>query len=217
MTHLTLLRLDPRSRDAAADLRNTSHMHQRIMGMYPDALTSGEAARRSLGVLYRIERTPQATTVLVQSTLASDPTALPNHYATVQQRNLTPLLDWLADGHTVRYRIDGSPTRSVRDGTRDAKGRLNRGKPAPLHGKDAIAWWERKAHTAGLDLHDVLDIPQEPATGHRDTGPIRHTLIRFEGHATITNHQALRAAVTTGIGRGLAYGAGLLSIAPHHG
>ncbi|MFF8775110.1 type I-E CRISPR-associated protein Cas6/Cse3/CasE [Kitasatospora sp. NPDC015120] len=215
MTRLTLLRLNPRSRDAAADLRNTSHMHQRIMGMYPDALTSGDAARRSLGVLYRIERAPQATTVLVQSTLAAEPTTLPEHYATCQQRDLTPLLDWLADGRKVRYRIDGSPTRSARDGTRDAGGRLNRGKPVPLHGKDAIAWWERKAHTAGLDLHDILDIPQEPATGHRATGPIRHTLTRFEGLATITDHQALRTAVTDGIGRGLAYGAGLLSLAPH--
>ncbi|WP_369185377.1 type I-E CRISPR-associated protein Cas6/Cse3/CasE [Streptomyces sp. Y1] len=215
MTHLTLLRLDPRSRDAAADLRNTSHMHQRIMSMYPDALTSGDAARRSLGVLYRIERTPHETTVLVQSTLAADPTVLPDRYATVQQRNLAPLLDWLADGRKIRYRIDGSPTRSLRDGARDTNGRLNRGKPVPLHGKEAIAWWERKARTAGLDLDDVLDIPQEPATGHRDTGPIRHTLTRFEGHATITDHHSLRTAVTNGIGRGLAYGAGLLSIAPH--
>ncbi|WP_316528418.1 type I-E CRISPR-associated protein Cas6/Cse3/CasE [Kitasatospora brasiliensis] len=215
MTHLTLLRLEPRSRDAADDLRNISRMHQRIMGMYPDALTSGEAARRSLGVLYRIERTVQSTTVLVQSALTADPTTLPPRYATAQQRNLTPLLDWLADGHKVRYRIDGSPTRSMRDGTRDTEGRLNRGKPAPLHGKDAIAWWERKAHAAGLDLHGILDIPQAPATGHRATGPIRHTLTRFEGIATITDHHALRTAVTDGIGRGLAYGAGLLSIAPH--
>ncbi|MFF0416408.1 type I-E CRISPR-associated protein Cas6/Cse3/CasE [Kitasatospora sp. NPDC004745] len=217
MTHLTLLHLDPRSRDAATDLRDANRMHQRIMGMYPDTLTSGDAARHSLGILHRVERTPQSTTVLVQSAMAADPTTLPDRYATTQQRNLTPLLDWLADGRTIRYRIDGSPTRSVRDGTRDDRGRLNRGKPAPLHGKDAIDWWERKARTAGLELHETLDIPQEPATGYRATGPIRHTLTRFEGTAVVTNHHALRTAITDGIGRGLAYGAGLLSIAPHRG
>lgn len=43
---------------------------------------------------------------------------------------------------------------------------------------------------------------------------MRHSLVRYDGTATVTDPDALRAAVLAGIGRGKPYGAGLLSLAP---
>ncbi len=43
---------------------------------------------------------------------------------------------------------------------------------------------------------------------------MRHSLIRYDGTATVTDPTALTQAVLTGIGRGKPYGAGLLSLAP---
>ncbi|MCW2870379.1 type I-E CRISPR-associated protein Cas6/Cse3/CasE [Actinacidiphila oryziradicis] len=214
--HLTRLHLGPRSRTANHDLRDAHLMHRRVMSLYPDQMSDGTRARAELGVLYRIERDHQATTVLIQSPLAPDTAALPADYLATppQTRNLGPLLDWLTDGATVRYRIDATPTRAIATQDRRPDGKRKPGKRTPLFGADAVAWWDRQARTAGLDPQLILDTPQTPATGNRDGHRVRHSLTRFEGVATITDTTALRATLTTGIGRGRAYGAGLLSLAP---
>lgn len=69
--------------------------------------------------------------------------------------------------------------------------------------------------------HRIRPAPQRPATPQRPvqprtTGaaPMRHSLIRYDGTATVTDPEALAAALLTGIGRGKSYGAGLLSLAP---
>ena len=42
---------------------------------------------------------------------------------------------------------------------------------------------------------------------------MRHAVVRFDGIGVVTDPDALRAAVLTGIGRGKSYGCGLLSLA----
>jgi CRISPR system Cascade subunit CasE len=43
---------------------------------------------------------------------------------------------------------------------------------------------------------------------------MRHSLLRYDGTATVIDPDALHDAVIHGIGRGKPYGAGLLSLAP---
>ncbi|MFC7841922.1 type I-E CRISPR-associated protein Cas6/Cse3/CasE [Streptomyces sp. NPDC057382] len=43
---------------------------------------------------------------------------------------------------------------------------------------------------------------------------MRHSLLRYDGTATITDPDTLRYAVIRGIRRGKPYGAGLLNLAP---
>ncbi len=219
--HLARLCLSPRSREATRDLRDAQALHQRLMDLYPDALSSGEQARSALGVLHRIERDDRGTTILVQSVLAPDTSRLLDGYLArpADTRNLAPVLDWITDGRTVRYRIDASPTRAVPNEERHPEGhpragQRKRGRRVPLNGEQALEWWQRQAERAGLDLQLVIDTPQIPAIAYRDTGRLQHSLTRYEGVAAITDATTVRTALLTGIGQGRAYGAGLLSIAP---
>ncbi|MFI2633005.1 type I-E CRISPR-associated protein Cas6/Cse3/CasE [Streptomyces collinus] len=43
---------------------------------------------------------------------------------------------------------------------------------------------------------------------------MRHSLLRYDGTATVTDPDTLTAAMVHGVGRGKPYGAGLLSLAP---
>ncbi|RSS32573.1 type I-E CRISPR-associated protein Cas6/Cse3/CasE [Streptomyces sp. WAC08241] len=222
--YLTRVQLNPRSREAARDLTDVQNLHRRAMSLIPDQLGSAET-RQASGLLYRLERTPRAHTLLLQSYAPLDLDALPVGYAlATDDRDLTRLLHWLAPGRTVRYRIDAQPYRSLPSPVddRDTEGRRKRGTKIHIFGDDAITWWHRKATQAGLTTTSgVLATQQPDVTGWKDdpreTGKRIHIYgkrTRFEGTATITDPDALRTAILQGVGRNRAYGAGLLSIAP---
>ncbi|MEU7229296.1 type I-E CRISPR-associated protein Cas6/Cse3/CasE [Streptomyces chrestomyceticus] len=219
--HLTKIQINPRSDDAGPDLTNAQRLHHRVLSLTPDP--PGTGTRRAAGVLYRLERDRTKHTLLIQSTAPLDLTHLPADYATAtDHRDITPLLTWCQQGRAIRYRLDAAPQRSRPSTTTDAKGRRHRGKLFPLYGEEATAWWHRKATEAGLTLdpHTLLTASQPAIFGRKkhphEPGRMRFhmPITRFEGHAIITDPDALRAAITTGVGRARAYGAGLLSIAP---
>jgi CRISPR system Cascade subunit CasE len=124
----------------------------------------------------------------------------------------------------VHYRCTASPVRKPGATTRAL---YNLPTVVPLNGAAADEWWQRQADQAGLKpltLHshpvDAVRDHQQPPT-HTGTNtragrgnPIRHHRVRFDGTATIIDPDQLRAAIHNGIGRGKAYGCGLLSIAP---
>ncbi|AYN40143.1 type I-E CRISPR-associated protein Cas6/Cse3/CasE [Streptomyces dangxiongensis] len=207
--HLARLHLQARSRDVHRDLKDASRLHTTIQALFPDAL--GAAPRTATNTLYRIEREQTGAQLLIQSTLPINRNALPSGYTSqVEYRDLTPLLNWVAGGRVVRFRIDGNPIKSV-----PVPGG-GRGRRVPVSGEEALAWWERQAARAGLTNELVLDLPQPDVLGSRSEAKrIRLRAIRFEGVATVTDPEALRAAIITGIGQGRAYGLGLLSIAPY--
>ncbi|KAA1239608.1 type I-E CRISPR-associated protein Cas6/Cse3/CasE, partial [Mycobacterium simiae] len=67
----------------------------------------------------------------------------------------------------------------------------------------------------------IIDQPltlQFPSKHHTDKNKPQFTLktLRYTGTATITDPHAYRRAITTGIGRGLPYGAGLLLTTTKH-
>ncbi|WP_370422409.1 type I-E CRISPR-associated protein Cas6/Cse3/CasE [Streptomyces sp. QH1-20] len=212
---LTRIQPDLRHRDARRDLASAVGMHHRLMMLFPDG--SGERARQQMGVLFRLEdatsRGSRAPHVLLQSQVRPDLDRLPAGYGHADTRELTPLLDALHDGLTVHYRIAASAVRKSGPTTRAAGA-----KPViTLTGADADQWWQRQAEEkAGLKLASVHATPLDAARGERskDKSRIRHTRTRFEGTAVITDAHTLRTTLLTGIGRGKAYGCGLLSIAP---
>ncbi|NJP46494.1 type I-E CRISPR-associated protein Cas6/Cse3/CasE [Actinacidiphila epipremni] len=215
---LTRIIPDPRNRAAGQDLTGSGsavHLHRRLMSMFPDGL--GSDARAKLGVLFRAEDTPAGTHILLQSTYEPDTARLPDGYGTVLSRPLDPLLDALRAGLAVRYRCVASPVRKPGATTRAAYGL-----PAvvALGGAAADEWWARQAETCGLRPATLTSLPLDSIRAQRGrSGPaaqqrIRHNRTRFDGTATITDPDLLRAKIVEGIGRGKAYGCGLLSIAP---
>lgn len=214
---LTRIVPDPRSPEARRDLAGTTvamNLHRRLMSLFPS--NAGPDPRAQFGVLFRIDDTPAGPHILLQSTHQPDLTPLSKGYGTTHSRPLDALLDALKPGLTIRYRCAASPVRKPGATTRAL---YNLPSVIPLNGAHADEWWTRQADTAGLKpltLHshplDTAHATRDPASGARQR--IRHARTRFDGSATITDPNLLRQKITEGIGRGKAYGCGLLSIAP---
>ncbi|MGW2464674.1 type I-E CRISPR-associated protein Cas6/Cse3/CasE [Streptomyces sp. NPDC001356] len=206
---LARIRLNPHSRDVQRDLRDATQMHRTVMRMVPDGL--GDAPRHQAGLLYRLDETDTSSTLLVQAATL-DPSRLPTAYGQADVKSLAPMFTALRKGLAVRYRVVLNPTKRERLSLQD-KGR--RGRIVPLSGADADQWWQRRAAEAGLDLHILTPTNVEPARPRGQDAPrMRHSLLRYDGTATVTDPDALRATIIHGIGRAKPYGAGLLSLAP---
>jgi CRISPR system Cascade subunit CasE len=215
---LTRIVPDPRHHAARHDLTGSAspvNLHRRVMSLFPDGL--GSDARAKLAVLFRVDDTPTGPHILLQSTQEPDAGRLPDGYGTLLSRSLTPLLDALRPGLTLRYRCVASPVRKPGATTRAA---YNLPAVVALTGAAADEWWLRQAEASGLHplthtahLLDAIHARRGP-TGAAAQQRIRHTRTRFDGTATITDADRLRTKILEGIGRGKAYGCGLLSIAP---
>lgn len=203
------IRLNPHSRDVQRDLRDATQMHRTVMRMVPDNL--GDAPRQQAGLLYRLDESDTSSTLLVQATHL-DPARLPTGYGQADIKSLAPMFTALRKGLGLRYRIVLNPAKRERLPLQE-KGK--RGRIVPLSGADADQWWLRRATEAGLDLHVLTPTNMEPVRPRsKDTPRMRHSLLRYDGTATVTDPDALENALTHGIGRGKPYGAGLLSLAP---
>ncbi|MFC8851502.1 type I-E CRISPR-associated protein Cas6/Cse3/CasE [Streptomyces sp. NPDC057144] len=221
---LTRIRLNRRSPAARRDLADAVSLHKSVMLLAPDDL--GENPRQQAGLLFRLEDATDDTppTLLVQSHQPPDLTRLPHHYGTVETRPLHPMFQALTPGRAVRYRItaNASAARRVLDDHHPVDNKHGR-KIVALYGDDALAWWQRRAHQAGLTLASTDITParfpracrraDKPGEQAHSPGPM-HALTRFDGLATITDPDQLSHALLTGIGRGKPYGAGLLTLAP---
>lgn len=209
LAYLARIRLNPHSRDVQRDLGDHTQLHKTLMRLLPDDL--GDNPRQQTGLLFRTDTTEDATTLLVQATHPLDPARLPEDYGHTDIKDLGPMFRALRPGLGVRYRIAVNPSKTQR---LPPEHKNKRGKVLPLYDADADQWWKRRALNAGLDLRSLHSAPLAPVTPGDAPDRIRHRLVRYEGTATVTDPEALTAAVLTGIGRGKPYGGGLLSLAP---
>ncbi|MFF8932310.1 type I-E CRISPR-associated protein Cas6/Cse3/CasE [Streptomyces longwoodensis] len=211
---LTRIVPHPTSRDARRDLGDAVGLHRRLMSLFPDEL--GPDPRASLGILHRVEDTPAGPCILMQSAHRPDLNRLPEHYGTTATRQLGPLIAALHPGATVHFRCVANPVRKPGATTRSL---YNLPAVVPLSGTHADQWWMRQADTAGLKVLTLHSQPLDSATGVRgtrgaDQQRIRHARTRFDGTALVTDPDRLRQKLADGIGRGKAYGCGLLTLAP---
>lgn len=207
---LTQIVANPSHYTVARDLDNCHRMHQRVTALCCPA-DLGASSRSAAGVLYRIERSTNTATVLVQSMTTPDPSVLPSGYGQARTRDMSPLLDGIRPGDCVRYRITAAPCRRV-GGHAHTK---ERGKRVALHGDDAVQWWRQKAAGCGLRVKEV-EVPDSGVMRGRKVKkgpPIVHPWTRFDGVAVVVDAEALRSAVVSGVGPGRSYGLGMLSIA----
>ncbi|GAA0439763.1 type I-E CRISPR-associated protein Cas6/Cse3/CasE [Streptomyces luteireticuli] len=209
---LTRIHLNRRHRAARTDLADAVSLHKTLMRLVPDHLGPHPRARAHL--LHRLETGPDPF-LLVQTTYLPDLTALPPGYGTAHSHDLTPMLRALRPGLPVRYRITAAPTASrIADAVPHPTTGRRRGKTISLQGEAALAWWQRRATAAGLEVTTSWAAPRPFPRSSQDRPAVHHTLTQFDGTALITDPHALTTAVLNGIGKGKPYGAGLLSLAP---
>lgn len=215
---LTRIVPSPSSREARRDLAGSDQgirLHQRMLQMFPDGVEG--PARAAFGVLFRAEESPRGPQLLLQSHIEPDFARLPDAYGNIETRSLDALLSNLHKGMAVNYRCVASPVRKPGATSREAY------KLPPvmaLSGNAAVEWWERQSNASGLEPLHITAHPLATVRGQQGfKGPvakqrIQHARTQFDGTARILDAELLREKIATGIGRGKAYGCGLLSIAP---
>ncbi|MEV7416614.1 type I-E CRISPR-associated protein Cas6/Cse3/CasE [Streptomyces sp. NPDC089919] len=212
---LTRIIPDPRAHEVRRDHGSATGMHRRIMSLFPEH--AGPDPRARFHVLYRTEDSPTGSQLLIQSSERPDLAKLPAGYGQSASKPLDALLDALRPGLTVQYRCVASP---VRKPGRTTRALYDLPAAVPLSGAAADEWWVRQAAAAGLQPQTVSSRPLDTALVQRAaSGPgtpqrFQHARTQFDGTATIVDADELRTKLLDGIGRGKAYGCGLLTIAP---
>jgi CRISPR system Cascade subunit CasE len=222
--YLSRLVLNLRNREVRRDLGDCHALHRTLMSVWGQ-LGAGLEARRSVGLLYRIEAFGPGSlpTLLVQSSAQPLWAALETGYLAqpAVTKPMSALCDRLKVGSRLRFRLRANPTRCIRE-EREAGAR----RVELRRDDDRIAWLVRK----GVDQHGfrILDSngqlavrlgPVEKVKGSRPTPAGTTTVVTigatlYDGTMEVTDLDRFRHALAEGIGRGRAYGCGLLSIAP---
>lgn len=198
---LTLVPLGhPLLRRAVRHLGDQQELHRAVMRLFPADLPGEPDERRAAaGVLHRLDapvRGPARLLVQRSSALRSDHADDP----LLRHAELQPLIDRLANGAAVRFRV---VLNAVRVQTRTGR-RL-----AVTDPNDLLTWGKQRLGAAGLGQVEFGDRPATTLT----RGKSALWTVRYDGRARIDDADATVQALVQGIGRAKAYGCGLLSIA----
>ncbi|MCX4681570.1 type I-E CRISPR-associated protein Cas6/Cse3/CasE [Streptomyces sp. NBC_01433] len=230
MTHLTRCPLNPaRARHLTA---SPQRLHAAVASAFPPPPSGTAPGHR---VLWRLDETRhphrQSTLLMVSSTPPDlthviEQAGWPHHTNPDNPgwdtRPYTPLLEALRPGTRLYFRLTANPTRDVVHPSRRRSVRTALTTPT-----EQVQWLLDRAPKAGftipqrieqpdqpqltLTANQMLDFTRTPAE-HRSRN-VRIRTVTYEGHLHVTDPEALRHALTHGIGRGKAYGCGLLTLA----
>jgi CRISPR system Cascade subunit CasE len=147
-----------------------------------------------------------------------------------------PFLDRLATGAQWRFRLTANPVHSIRRTAAEPTKRT-----AHVGPRHQAGWLLQRQADAGFQVLDRVLDPAEPpgpldstdgvrpelvvhnkrdlAFHKRDAASgkllgVRLATVTYDGLLRVTDPDALRRTLTTGLGRGKAYGCGLLTLAP---
>jgi len=200
--------------------------HRFVMSAFPDLRVTdreNEGAQDQQGVLYRLETDRQAECMffLVQSRVEADWNRTRELHRDVlcsdqskEDRRL------FATGERYRFRLRASPT--VCRVNRDAEGIRKASKRLGLYREqEQRDWLARIGERGGFEIRPeaVLITPQGKREGYKPTpgGRRPHDLVTcfmvdFDSTLFITDASLFSTAVHEGVGRGKAWGCGLLSL-----
>ncbi|MGY4986532.1 type I-E CRISPR-associated protein Cas6/Cse3/CasE [Streptomyces nigrescens] len=239
--YLTRAYLNPRRQGAVKLLGNPRALHALIMGCFPDQphTPPGQTPPRVLWrldaddvrrpVLWTVSPTCPDYTQLIED--AGWPAAQTPQW---ESKPYTPLLDRIETGQRYAFRLTASPTYRTASPAPDQRGR----RLPHTTARHQLRWLTDKALKHGFtippagaldDIGPDGEVPLQLQLRHRGKNtfgkrdhkdkPIRVALTTatYEGALDVTDPQALRTLLTTGIGQGRAYGCGLLTLArlPH--
>lgn len=229
---LSKLLLNSRSREVRRDLADCQNLHRSLLAAFPQQARTDTGARAEFGVLYRVETNPRtgAVTVLVQSEGQPDWSVLPTGYLledASEPKPVAAIYQGLPAGQRLRFRLRANPTRAIT--AFDAAGKIKKNSQrVELRGEaEQLEWLRRKSRTGGFKLlalrvnSEVPNARVQPAgksLGWRanDAGEFKRLTLAavvFEGELEVTQAEQFQQTLRQGIGRGKAYGFGLLSLA----
>lgn len=204
--YLSRLVLNPNHRSTWRNLHNRYELHRTIMSAFPN---ENGNARTKHDILYRIESDTKKNTVpiLVQSLIEPKWSLLGDRHDSMRTKikHVNGYIDGMHDGMIYRFKLEANPTRTVH------KNRI------PIITDDYIGTWlQRKGTQHGfqpLSFSTTRSIITPVKKKGLRTYNITLNTVIFDGILKVVNEQLFRQCMIHGIGRGKAFGFGLLSIA----
>lgn len=193
--------------------------HQFVYSAFPDESDreeSGEKERPS--VLYRLEATDSGArfAFLVQSEEEPDWMGCgERHPGVICASHIKEVDPHFSDGQRLRFRLRANPTQMRLVDPTERKGYKRVGLYKEEEQRD---WLARCGERLGFRAEGVSIIPKGVLTGrkpasHEGKGDdIKCLMVDFEGSLTVTNSETFAETYRTGVGRGKAWGGGLLSV-----
>jgi CRISPR system Cascade subunit CasE len=228
MTYLARAFLNPVSRAVRADLGDPAGLHRTVMRAFPD--DAGPEARKKHGVLHRVDEDARRGrfVLFVQSVTRPDFARLPAAYfldladdfdvaasgpsENPAVREVDQERGRIAVGDSFVFRLRANTTKKIPKAGPEAGTRTKNGMRVPVRGdEERLRWLGRHATSAGFQVSGV-QVTEVPARSGRGPRELTFAGAVYEGRLQVTDADAFRAVLTSGIGPGKAFGFGLLSI-----
>lgn len=210
MTSFTRILLNPERRQARKLLTNPQAMHAAVRGAFPPDLSDESR------VLWRLDKRGHEYVLYVVGPEASDTSHIVEQagWATrpPEIADYTPLLGSLRKGQQWNFELVANPTKS------EFKKNSKRGKVVSLVGNEGQAQWlEDRAAKGGFALKECAIVERSHLRFNKGEESNRRRValqaVRYRGVLEVTDPDQLRQVLVDGLGRGRAYGCGLLTLA----
>ena len=208
--YLSRVELDERRNDTVRALFAPQRMHGAVERAF-----AGERQRR----LWRLDRLHGTLYLLILSADAPDLRSIAAQFGPVaggcaQTREYDPLLSRIEAGGVWQFRLTANPTKSL-----PSHGGQERGKVlAHITVEHQERWLLERAERHGFALQpEGFAVTASRWLDFAKGGARRRVSllsVSYEGLLQVTDAERFRRALTEGIGRGKAYGQGLLTVAP---
>ena len=183
---------------------------QKLHGAVESAF-AGERRRR----LWRLDRLGERLYLLLLSEDAPDLSGVVEQFGTgtaAETRSYDPLLERVVPGSCWQFRLTANPTKSCKD----PKAPAERGSVmAHCSTKHQKQWLLDRAAKHGFALREeeftVTRVQWQHFAKH-GTRPVTLLAVTYEGVLQVTDPEQFRALLCQGMGRGKAYGLGLMTV-----
>ena len=221
--YLTRMWINPRRRKTPLMLTNRQMMHAAVESAFsPEAHDSEQATRP----LWRIDRDGDRIALYILSPQRPSLAHLQEQVGWEEEKtwatmDYAPLLRQIQKGDRYAFRLAANPVRIVTEN----------GKKKRCHHvtvAQQLQWLLDRAAQMGVEFAPLA--PDKSSDGNpepsvkvtnrqlsrfkRRNSHISLSVVQFDGLLTVTDPEKLRGILTDGLGRGKAYGCGLLTLAP---
>lgn len=202
----SVLHLD-RKAVQALKINDAYGLHKAVYSLFPDVRSAAEKqASKPSGFLYADQGGNYKSRKILLLSDREPMAQIDSQYGEVQSKIISP--DFLQH-EAYRFKVVINPTR------RDSASR----KLVPVKGRDAIAQWliERAPASWGFSVvPSQLQVDGTDVLSFKDKAQRQITLAQaqIQGRLQVTDRQQFMQSFSQGIGRGRAFGCGLLQLVP---
>ena len=204
--YLSRVELDPIRRSTMTALAAPQKFHGAVESAF-----SGERRRR----LWRLDRLGEKLYLLLLSEEMPDLSGVVEQFGTgaaPESRNYDPLLARITPGSRWQFRLAANPTKSCKDAQRPAARGTVAAHCTTQYQKQ---WLLDRAAKHGFAVSEGSFAVTRKQTYHfkkNGTRPVTLLAVTYEGILQVTDPEAFKALLCEGVGRGKAYGLGLMTI-----